>query len=324
MMCLFSPVASEATGVPPPNFAYNSLDSPESSDSSTGSDHSSTTSSKSPPQLSPQIRNNEAATTIFVDTTTMLASPPMAMLTPQIRKSVPFTFCNMRPNIFDVKKKRGRKKKCEECHGHTIHKAYGFERPCPLRKRKFPRRSESLDYYCSKSLKLDESQRRASDTLCLSNNDFEDEITEDYDSSSDSTDELHLQIDEDEDEIILDQEMTPIMEEENPLMEPEEQDPLAISDVEIIDSKELVEVVVDNLLTSIVSSMNLKYAVVPLMDLFHKTPLNGFQCFGCSKSYTIHDTFSVNLKCQTMLITCSRCNWWTQRSIALKAKHFQD
>ena len=86
-----------------------------------------------------------------------------------------------------------------------------------------------------------------------------------------------------------------------------------------IDSKELVEEVVENLLTSIVTKKKTQKqsALVPLYDVFHNTPLSSFSCNGCSKSYSIDDSFSVDLKCQTMLISCSQCLWWTKRQIAL-------
>jgi len=88
-------------------------------------------------------------------------------------------------------------------------------------------------------------------------------------------------------------------------------------------SKELVEDVVDHLLTAIVSpkktrKVEKKMAQVSLIDLFYKTPLNSFMCYGCSKHYNDNDTFSVNLRCQTMMLICSKCLWWTQRSIGIK------
>ena len=91
------------------------------------------------------------------------------------------------------------------------------------------------------------------------------------------------------------------------------------SDRSSFDSKELVEEVVENLLTSIVTKKKTQKqsALVPLYDVFHNTPLSSFSCNGCSKSYSINDTFSVDLKCQTMLISCSQCLWWTKRQIAL-------
>ena len=71
----------------------------------------------------------------------MIGSPQMALLTPQLKenqmvqeipttkypsitvkvmscesKSVPFTFCNMKSNILDLKKKRGRKRKMISCN----------------------------------------------------------------------------------------------------------------------------------------------------------------------------------------------------------------
>ena len=61
---------------------------------------------------------------------------------------------------------------------------------------------------------------------------------------------------------------------------------------------------------------------VPLQDVFQKTPLSSFSCTGCSKSYSIKDSFSLDLKCQTMLILCSQCSWWTRRKIATSSKSY--
>ena len=120
------------------------------------------------------------------------------------------------------------------------------------------------------------------------------------------------------------------------------------------DSKELVGEVVENLLTSIVtidkkqvetcsrtesetetkteSKTETKTAetqkekqtalFVPLQDVFQNTPLSSFSCTGCSKSYSIKDSFSLDLKCQTMLILCSQCSWWTRRKIATTSKSY--
>ena len=61
---------------------------------------------------------------------------------------------------------------------------------------------------------------------------------------------------------------------------------------------------------------------VPLQDVFQNTPLSSFSCTGCSKSYSIKDSFSLDLKCQTMLILCSQCSWWTRRKIATSSKSY--
>ena len=114
---------------------------------------SSRASSNSPPQLSPQNSTQlSPQNPIYVDlqpshndhkdsALLMIGSPQMALLTPQMKenqmvqeipttkypsitvkvmscesKSVPFTFCNMKSNIFDLKKKRGRKRKMISCN----------------------------------------------------------------------------------------------------------------------------------------------------------------------------------------------------------------
>ena len=112
------------------------------------------------------------------------------------------------------------------------------------------------------------------------------------------------------------------------------------------DSKELVGEVVENLLTSIVTIDKKQVETcsrtesetetktdetqkekqtalfVPLQDVFQNTPLSSFSCTGCSKSYSIKDSFSLDLKCQTMLILCSQCSWWTRRKIATTSKSY--
>ena len=142
MMCLLNTLKPPQGGSSDYS-TYSNIDSPESTQSSEASSDSN--SDKSPPQLSPQ---NGKVDPLFVQLPTHnnteaknpLCSPEMALLTPQIspeedskenndivldnenivqedkeilpivRKTVPFTFCNMRQNIFDLKKKRGRKK----------------------------------------------------------------------------------------------------------------------------------------------------------------------------------------------------------------------
>lgn len=314
MMCLLTTAASAAAGGGAssnnaPNgqngskySSYDAMDSPPSSESSENS--------KSPPQLSPQEGN------LFVDLHTgkgtadlLLSSPQMALLTPQLkesseqekvvtsmtpepdlhhdhdlimlepyhpRKTVPFTFCNMRQNIFDLKKKRGRKNNggiqkkpsCLKLEQPQIPSETAinthYEKPCPLRKRKNLTTMTDLEF-CSKSPKNND------DDL-----DFEDEIV----------------IDDDEEE----------------------------SSDEFNDSKEIVEDVVDGLLSSIFEPPPSKKieklkSLVPLTDLFQKTPLSSFSCFGCSKLYTNQDTYCVDLKCQTLLLTCSQCHWWTNRRV---------
>ena len=59
---------------------------------------------------------------------------------------------------------------------------------------------------------------------------------------------------------------------------------------------------------------------VPVMDIFVKSPLSRFECSNCAKSYNFQDSFSFNLKCQTMLITCCQCSQWTLRRIGLEDK----
>ena len=135
-------------------------------------------------------------------------------------KSVPFTFCNMPQNIFDLKKrrkKRGRKRKTistdepftnQDAMETTlaIIKQETFDEieietpinplPCPLHKRPklenqdFESANEENFNGSSKSIKQDH------DTSVLNNNDFEDEIA----TNSDSSDDLRLAIDDEEDD----------------------------------------------------------------------------------------------------------------------------
>ena len=353
MMCLLNTLKPPQGGSSDYS-TYSNIDSPESTQSSEASSDSN--SDKSPPQLSPQ---NGKVDPLFVqlpkeniEAKNPLCTPEMALLTPQIspeedskenndivldnenivqedkeilpivRKTVPFTFCNMRQNIFDLKKKRGRKKSTfqESVTSKSSTKNFiqnitntstpntnvanattaMFEKPCPLRKRKAPR-SESLDVelLSSKSAKMinEVQHRRHSEIHPISKQDYEDEII-----FSDTEENLHLEL------------------ESNSENEMEE----------LIDSKELVESVVDNLLSSVVNSSNIidlepqdhldQDLSIPVMDIFVKTPLSHFECSSCAKSYNFQDSFSFNLKCQTMLITCSQCSRWTLRRIGLKDK----
>ena len=357
MMCLLNTLKPPQGGSSDYS-TYSNIDSPESTQSSEASSDSN--SDKSPPQLSPQ---NGKVDPLFVQLPTHnnteaknpLCSPEMALLTPQIspeedskenndivldnenivqedkeilpivRKTVPFTFCNMRQNIFDLKKKRGRKKSTfqESVTSKSSAKNFiqnitntstpntnvanattaMFEKPCPLRKRKVPR-SESLDVelLSSKRAKIinEVQHRRNSEIPPSKKHDYEDEII-----FSDTEENLHLEL------------------ESNSENEEEMED--------LIDSKELVESVVDNLLSSVVNSSNIENLEpnqdhldqdlsIPVMDIFVKTPLNNFECSNCAKSYNFQDSISFNLKCQTMLITCCQCSQWTLRRIDLEDK----
>jgi len=317
-------------------YSYKNIDSPPSSDESS--------SSKSPPLLSPQDP-------IYVDLNTKHAedspdsdylSPQMALLSPQVTqnlpqpinsksdskeiltaitpepeeeeklvmKTVPFTFCNMRQNIFDLKRKRGRKlskppisnsissQANSQISDKTNFELPTFEKPCPLRKRKkIPpheeeNSEENFQPLVLKIKKIDSDFYRASSPNPVTDLDYE---------SSDNEN-LHLQIDDEEDSSV------------------------DISDP-FNDSKEIVEDVVDNLLSEIIAKSRLnrrsKKSSVPLLDLFSRTPLNSFHCLGCSKSYQAdQDTFCVDLKCQTMLLTCGQCRWWTNRRVNLSCQTY--
>lgn len=277
MMCLLNAAGNSASSASNKYSNYDSMDSPPSSEISD--------SSKSPPQLSPQDP-------IFVDLSvknaseTLLLSPQMALLTPQIKevsgsitpepeetflnlKTVPFTFCNMKQNIFDLPKKKKKRKggpgrKPKQISNQPIETAIDTNL-----KRKIE--SPEPEFLCSKSNKTDFENNFESE--------FEDEIVNASDFSEEDL------------------------------------------DSEFNDSKEIVEDVVNNLLSSIFDPPKSPYKIipelpsVPLTDLFAKTPLSSFFCCGCSKKYSNQDTFSVDLKCQTILLTCSTCQWWSNRRI---------
>lgn len=258
------------------------------------------------------------------------------------RKKVPLTFCNMRQNIFDLKKKRGRKPKewiknninptansstkfhsefssnQQSTNTNGTAEAYNLlvNNYGTIRKRKISNRAESVDdpyYLGSKSLKLESQfddiiprRRRASAhpelkiEEKLSVYDFEDEIVSHYEDSdriSDSDDsDFKLQIDDEEDEEDLDHEND-----------------------ENVDSKELVKSLISSLLKRTFQTVDLS---VPLTDMFQNTPLNCYKCIGCTKEYSYQDSICVDLKCQTMHVTCSQCSWWTYRRIGIASKQY--
>ena len=275
------------------------------------------------------------------------------------RKKVPFTFCNMRQNIFDIKKKRGRKSNKElqknnplpnttpKLHSeyipitstpqeNTITKQTNanitattasvnpFTTYGSIRKRKISNRAESIDdpyNLSSKRLKLESPveenciprRRRASahpelkleDRLAIY--DFEDEIVSHSYHSSDSDDsDLHLQIDDEEDDEQQNDHDDKI-DSKNEAMDND------------IDSKELVQSLISSILKRTFQTVDLS---VPLIDMFQKTPLNVFKCNGCTKSYSYQDSICVDLKCQTMHVTCSQCSWWTYRQIGVASKSY--
>merc|ERR1712088_1257873 len=79
-----------------------------------------------------------------------------------------------------------------------------------------------------------------------------------------------------------------------------------------IDSKELVKSLISSIINRTFQTVDLS---VPLIDVFQQTPLNYFTCQGCSKTYSHQDSIFIDLKCQTMHVTCGTCSWWTHRSI---------
>ena len=275
--------------------------------------------------------------------------------TQEKRKKVPFTFCNMRQNIFDLKKKRGRKAISKEwkrnniqpkihrqlpiyhntaCNNHD-NNIQQTDKPLQsllLQKRKFPNRAESIDDPLnlspgSKSMKLesqilDISYRRSSAHPDLNlvtsefdgNTDFEDEIVNDsYEDStnSDSSDDLNLQLvdDDDDDEEIKNDNLD--HESKNRINEAK----LTMA----IDSKELVKSLISSIINRTFQTVDLS---VPLIDVFQQTPLNYFTCQGCSKTYSNQDSICIDLKCQTMHVTCGSCSWWTHRRIGVKSKSY--
>lgn len=60
---------------------------------------------------------------------------------------------------------------------------------------------------------------------------------------------------------------------------------------------------------------------IPIVDIFGKSPLGSFICYGCSQPYSSRNVFTVDFKCQTISIVCSHCSWWTSRRI--EARQFQ-
>ena len=271
--------------------------------------------------------------------------------TQEKRKKVPFTFCNMRQNIFDLKKKRGRKAISKEWKRNNIQPKIHRQLPiyhntaCNniqtdkpfqslLQKRKFPNRAESIDDPLnlspgSKSMKLesqilDISYRRSSahpdlnlvTTSAFDVYDFEDEIVNDSheegtNSDFSSSDDLNLQLVDDKEEEIkndnnLDHESKNRINAEAKL-------------TMAIDSKELVKSLISSIINRTFQTVDLS---VPLIDVFQQTPLNYFTCQGCSKTYSHQDSIFIDLKCQTMHVTCGTCSWWTHRSIGVKSKSY--
>ena len=62
-------------------------------------------------------------------------------------------------------------------------------------------------------------------------------------------------------------------------------------------------------------SFRRKKCSVPMVDIFRSSPLSSFICYGCSKPYAAQNDFTVDIRCQTIWITCVHCQWWTCRKI---------
>ena len=307
--------------------------------------------------LTPQLPNDQQQ--ILTEepkvVTTVEADINITIPTQEKRKKVPFTFCNMRQNIFDMKKKRGRKAISKEWKRNNIQPKIHRQLPiyhntaCSnndniqtdkplqslLQKRKFPNRAESIDdplnlSPSSKSMKLesqilDISYRRSSAHPDLNlvtsefdgNTDFEDEIVNDsYEEStnSDSSDDLNLHLVDDDD----DEEQKEIKNDKN--LDHESKNRINEAKLTMaIDSKELVKSLISSIINRTIQAVDLS---VPLIDVFQQTPLNYFTCQGCSKNYSNQDSIFIDLKCQTMHVTCGSCSWWTHRKIGVKSKSY--
>ena len=304
--------------------------------------------------LTPQLPNDQQQ--ILTEepkvVTTVETDIDITIPTQEKRKKVPFTFCNMRQNIFDLKKKRGRKAISKEWKRNNIQPKIHRQLPiyhntaCNniqtdktfqslLQKRKFPNRAESIDDPLnlspgSKSMKLesqilDISYRRSSahpdlnlvTTSAFDVYDFEDEIVNDSheegtNSDFSSSDDLNLQlVDDKEEEIKNDNNLD--HERSNNRINAEAKLTMAI------DSKELVKSLISSIINRTFQTVDLS---VPLIDVFQQTPLNYFICQGCSKTYSHQDSIFIDLKCQTMNVTCGTCSWWTHRRIGVKSKSY--
>ena len=145
--------------------------------------------------------------------------------------------------------------------------------------------------------------------------DFEDEIVNDSheegtNSDFSSSDDLNLQlVDDKEEEIKNDNNLD--HESKNRINEAK----LTMA----IDSKELVKSLISSIINRTFQTVDLS---VPLIDVFQQTPLNYFTCQGCSKTYSNQDSICIDLKCQTMHVTCGSCSWWTHRRIGVKSKSY--
>lgn len=274
------------------------------------------------------------------------------------RKKVPFTFCDMRPNILDLKKKRGRKpnmnkpscsNKSKEWKKNNFHPEIitidsdDEEEEIiykPKQKRKYPRAESIDDPYniCSKSQKIESQnndipirRRRASahpelKVTELSNNDFEDEIaTHSYSLGGTVTSGIRSSRSSTSGTITLS--TTSDSDSEDLLLQIDDEEDEQNEDHESKNTEAIDESKIDSqeLVKSVISSIIKRtFKIqrvdlgVPLIDVFQNTPLNNFKCTGCTKSYSNHDSIIVDLKCQIMSVTCSQCSWWTKRRIGVK------
>ncbi len=64
---------------------------------------------------------------------------------------------------------------------------------------------------------------------------------------------------------------------------------------------------------------------ISLTDVFDAaSPLGSFLCSGCSRPYSSRDLFTVDLKGQTLSVTCDDCRWWAVRRVKLSPSLTED
>ena len=215
----------------------------------------------------------------------------------QAQRKVQFSFCNMRQNIFDLKRKRGGKRKDFRRNSIAVIPAPPpIPSSLPEVPQVHPESQQSINIQTESSAKIAEPQsvvQRAEscDDSLLLQNCHETELK-----GALSTQPTLVEASEPpEDESITKQ--------------PESEHPPTPSPLILHEDEELVVISKD------------RDCQVQMLDMFATTPLSSFECSGCNGKYCgRNDSFTIDLKLQTLSVVCGNCLWWTQRKITTRLK----
>ncbi len=223
----------------------------------------------------------------------------------KLKVVVSVTFCNMRQNIFDIRRKRGRKRSRDVRPGI---------------KAKRQKLQEPLHVDCSKSTSILHSILTSplkKDKNCsISTATTTDDVSPKFDDPL----RLHFEEPDDDEPLIKSHEGLLAMKRRRSssvdLLEIPQERPPTLESAENDCEDEIASCIYDEADFEPPPLVVMgKKCSIRVTDIFRKTPLDSFICYGCSRPYDNDNDFTVDLRGQTIWIVCAHCEWWTCRKI---------